>query len=98
MADYRFTVAHKIIEEKYTFAVIGMSSIARMLLYYEYNAMVRECNIVPIEFNPEGFADAKELAKEFAPHLDEKETLKFCKCMVVLDYTFQQILDGREDI
>lgn len=98
MADYRLTVADDIRKQRYSFSTLAASSIAMFLLRGEYDKLVRECDIVPLEFNPEGYADAMELSKEFAPNLNDKERLIFCKCLVVLDFTFQQIDNGRGNI
>lgn len=98
MADYRFIIADGIIKGEYSFDYIAVSSVTRFMLCAGYNYLVENCDIEPIEHNPDGMQDAMNMAKEYAPNLDEKETMRFCKCMLALEFTVQQLQNGGRHI
>lgn len=98
MSDFRYVIASDLIKGKYEFdhslKFIAVSAVGRFMFCCGYRHLVNSKLIASIEENPEGMADAMNYAKEFGPQLNQGETMDFCKSIITLDYTIQEIQNG----
>lgn len=98
MADFRFNVARDLLSGKCSFdhsmQLIAVSAVSRFMMCAGYKYLVANNLIPAIEKNSEGYQDALDYCHQFAMNLNQAERLDFCKSIVTLDFTIQQIQNG----